>query len=94
MAAHNCESYGVSLTLYMLPEDWNQIEREYKVTDESGEVLFENNMEECADLGPYRTCKFYLSPDNPRMGFLMTKGAYGLLTYVARWVNHALVEEG
>lgn len=27
VAAHNCQGYGIELTLYMLPADWDKIEK-------------------------------------------------------------------
>lgn len=70
----------------MMPDDWSKIDREYRVKDETGAVLFENKMESCANVGPYKTCRYHLSAENPRIGLMMAKGAYGLMTYVAKWV--------
>jgi len=85
VAAHNCASYAVDVTLYMMPEDWNRVAREYHVLDEKGNVLFENSLVKCSLLGQYKTCRFHLSPENPRIGLMMKPGAYGLMTYVAQW---------
>lgn len=71
VAAHNCASYAVDVTLYMMPADWDKIDKEYRVKDETGAVLFENRMESCANVGPYKTCRFHLSPENPRIGLMM-----------------------
>ena len=86
MAAHNCQGYGVNLTLYMLPQDWEKVEKTFMVTDSSGTVVYENDQLECSNVNQFRTCKFYLSPENPRMGLLMAPGSYGLMTYSASWV--------
>ena len=86
VAAHNCYGYGVNLTLYMLPADWDRIEKSFYVKDNGGKVMYENHMTECNNENNFRTCKFYLSPSNPRMGLLMDKGSYGLMTYAAQWV--------
>ena len=83
VAAHNCANYAVDLTLYMLPGDWDKIDREYEL--QVAGVAYHNEKGSCSMVGPYKTCKFYLSPENPRMGLMMGEGAYGLLTYVAQW---------
>jgi len=36
--------------------------------------------------GAFTTCRFYLAPDNARLGILMKEGALGLLTYSAKWI--------
>jgi hypothetical protein len=38
VGAHNCQGYGVNLTLYMLPADWGMIEKEFFVTDARGQI--------------------------------------------------------
>lgn len=88
VAAHNCQGYGVNLTLYVTPDDWdNKLERQFKVTGEDGTVTAENELVECKDISTaYKTCLFYLAPDNPRFGMMMSGEARGLLTYSARWV--------
>ena len=40
IAAHNCQGYGVDVTIYMPPSDWDKIEREYEVKDKSGKVVY------------------------------------------------------
>jgi hypothetical protein len=87
VGAHNCYGYGVNLTLYMLPADWDRIEKKFYVMDVEGNIMYENNMLECNDVNSFRTCQYYLSPANPRMGLLMEAGSYGLMTYSARWVR-------
>ena len=61
------------------------VDKTYKETDETGKVLFENELIGCSNVSWFRTCRFLLRPENPRMGLLMKKGAYGLMTYSARW---------
>lgn len=56
VAAHNCQGYAVKLTLYMMPSDWEKVERTFKVENTLGETLYENEELECSDVGPYRIC--------------------------------------
>lgn len=83
VGAHNCQGYGVNLTLYMLPADWGMIEKEFVVTDARGQITNQNQRMECADSNQFRTCRYYLAPNNPRMGLMMKQGSYGLMTYNA-----------
>ena len=85
VAAHNCQGYGVNLTLYMLPVDWDKVERTFKIANGEGELVSSVDELECTNVNSFRTCNFYLSPANPRMGLLMEPGSYGLMTYSARW---------
>lgn len=87
VAAHNCEGYAVNLTLYMLPQDWEKIEYNYQQMDSAGNQMFGNEQISCGSYGPYGTCSYNLSSDNPRLGLLMAPGSYGLMTYAARWVE-------
>ena len=49
VAAHNCEAFGVSLTVLMLKSDWEtQVEKEYKKHDpETGLLVSENEVVTC-----------------------------------------------
>lgn len=87
MAAHNCSGYGIELTLYMLPADWDKVEKEYWVRDTNGVTVYGNEQTECTNVNMFRTCTYYLSPENPRSGLLMEPGSYGLMTYAASWVD-------
>ena len=87
VAAHNCRNYGVNLTIYIRPQDWDGIERQFRVVDElTGEVVQENDLVGCQEVSPiYSICMFHLAPDNPRMGLLKSPGSLQMLTYSARW---------
>ena len=86
VAAHNCESYAVNLTLYMLPNDWDMVERTYEVRDANGEIVYANEqVGDCVMQGSYKTCQYYLSPGNPRMGLMMAPESVGLINYAAQW---------
>lgn len=84
---HNCNNYGVSLTLYMSPGDYEErTARELLVKDDEGNVTNNNVLDECRPINSsYTMCKFYMAPDNKRMGFLSEEGAGRLFTYSARW---------
>ena len=89
VAVHNCANYGVSLVLYLKPGDYEErTARELFVTDEDGNVTNENVLDECRNINQtYTMCKFYMAPDNKRMGFLSEEGAGRLFTYSARWAS-------
>ena len=42
VAAHNCQGYAVELTLYMMPSDWDMIEKTFTVNDIQGKPIYEN----------------------------------------------------
>lgn len=66
VAVHNCKNYGVSLTIYLKPDDYEKrTARELLIMDEDGKVTRENVLDECRSInGSYTMCKFYMSPDN------------------------------
>ena len=49
--------------------------------------VYGNEQISCGSYGPYGTCSYYLSAENPRLGILAEAGSYGLMTYAAQWVE-------
>lgn len=66
VAVHNCNNYGVSLTLYLKPGDFEEkTVRELLVEDEEGNVTNQNVLDECRPINStYTMCKFYMAPEN------------------------------
>jgi len=46
-------------------------------------TVYANDQQECTNVNMFKTCRYFLSPDNPRIGLLMQPGSYGLMTYAA-----------
>lgn len=74
--------------LYLKTDDLqNRIAAEYEKKDENGNVIFGNELLQCQRLSSVLSkCKYYMSPENPRMGIMLDAGAYGLKFYTTNWV--------
>ena len=76
LAAHNCDTFGVSLTILVLKEDWeNHVEREFMKHDPTtGLLTSQNELIRCGQANTqYMVCYYFVSPDQKRMGLLFNE---------------------
>lgn len=87
-AVHDCELYGVNLFLYLKTDDLQtKIAAEFEAKDQFGKVVAANDLLQCQRLSSVLSkCKYYMAPENPRMGIMLASGAYGLKFYTTNWV--------
>ena len=73
IGGHECKDYGLNLQLYFRKADHEKIEKQFRNVDQTTGQVLENKELSCKtganDL--FVMCRYYLGPDNNRIGFLL-----------------------
>ena len=73
VGGHGCKDYGINLDIYVRNSDWGDLkQREFRFSDPDTGVIRENTRTNCRVYSSYTKCRYYLAPQNNRVGFLQS----------------------